>query len=65
RAFRKAAEHGHAEAQYNLGVMYIYGDGVAQNDTEAARWLRKAAAQGYDGVEKALKNLKFTYSTIN
>ena len=36
RGFRVHAEQGHAEAQYNLGVMYA-------NDAEAVKWLRKAA----------------------
>jgi len=42
----KAADQGDAQAQYNLGVMYDKGEGVAQNKTEAAHWYRKAADQG-------------------
>ena len=41
------AEQGVAEAQYNLGVMYAYGQGVRQDYAEAVRWYRKAAEQGY------------------
>ena len=33
--YRKAAVRGHAEAQYNLGVMYAEGEGVPKDDTEA------------------------------
>ncbi len=40
------AEQGDAEAQNNLGVMYGHGWGVAQDDTEAVTWYRKAAEQG-------------------
>jgi TPR repeat protein len=29
--YRKAAEQGLSEAQYNLGVMYANGEGVAQD----------------------------------
>src|SRR5437870_9421723 len=36
-----------AEAQFNLGVMYHEGRGVSQDDAEAAKWYRQAAAQGY------------------
>ena len=43
----KAANQGHAGAQYNLGVMYEQGQGVAQNNVEAVRWYRKAADQGH------------------
>jgi hypothetical protein len=38
-----------AEAQFNLGIMYMNGQGVAQDDTEAVRWFRKAADQS-DGL---------------
>lgn len=44
--FRKAAEQGCAEAQTLLGFMYYFGQGVANDDVEAAEWLRKAAKQG-------------------
>ena len=39
RWYRKAAEQGHAEAQYNLGSCYDNGDGVAKDEIEAyAYW---------------------------
>ena len=44
--YRKAAEQGVAEAQYNLGVMYDNGRGVRQDDAQAVHWYRKAAEQG-------------------
>ena len=33
-------------AQYNLGVMYANGQGVAKDESTAAEWYRKAAEQG-------------------
>ena len=45
-ACQKAAEEGHAKAQYNLGVMYAKGRGVSQDDNEAVSWYRRAAEQG-------------------
>ena len=45
KEYREAAEEGDAEAQSNLGVMYVKGQGVAQDDAEAVRWFRKAAEQ--------------------
>jgi TPR repeat protein len=44
--YRKAAMQGGASAQYNLGFMYLNGQGVPQNYAEAAKWYRKAAEQG-------------------
>ena len=36
-----------AQAQYNLGICYAAGQGVRQDDKEAAKWWRKAAEQGH------------------
>jgi len=33
--------------EYNLGVMYETGDGIAKDSTQAAQWYRKAAEQGH------------------
>ena len=44
---RRAAEAGHARAQYLLGLFYSRGWGVRQDDAEAERWLERAASQAY------------------
>ena len=46
KELRPAAEQGHADAQYSLGLMYAEGQGVPTDDTEVAKWFRKAAEQG-------------------
>ncbi len=46
KEWRPLAEQGHAEAQYNLGVLYDQGRGVSQDYQEALRWYRRAADQG-------------------
>lgn len=46
--YRLAAEQGEASAQYMLGSMYYYGDGVAQNYAEAIKWYRLAGGQGQE-----------------
>ena len=43
---RRLADKGDANAQYQLGHIYAYGEGVAQNYAEALTWLEKAAANG-------------------
>jgi TPR repeat protein len=45
--YRKAAEQGHAEAQFKLGAMCFSGDGVLQDDAGAVKWYRMAAEQGH------------------
>ncbi len=47
RLIRPLANDGDAAAQFNLGVMYLTGHGVQQDDAAAALWFRKAAEQGY------------------
>jgi TPR repeat protein len=42
----QGADQGDAYAQYNIGVLYRDGSGMAQNFTEAANWFRKAADRG-------------------
>ncbi|WP_188630951.1 SEL1-like repeat protein [Oceanisphaera marina] len=44
--FFRAAEQGYAGAQYNLGLMYLRGEGVPQNDVVAYAWASAAAANG-------------------
>ena len=48
---KKAADQGNAKAQYNLGVMYDKGTGVAQDYKEAIKWYQKAADQGYASAQ--------------
>jgi len=43
--FRKSAEQGYAPGQYNLGVMYMEGSGMAKDANEAVKWFLKAAEQ--------------------
>jgi TPR repeat protein len=41
------AESGDAEAQYNIGWMYLNGYGLAMNDSLALDWWQRASDQGY------------------
>lgn len=43
---QKVAGEGKSCAQYDLGVIYAYGDGVPKDEAKAAAWYQKAAAQG-------------------
>ena len=40
------AKSGNSEAQYQLGRMYMDGEGVKQNDQKAIEWFRNSAEQG-------------------
>jgi hypothetical protein len=43
---REMALQGLADAQFNLGMRYYNGEGVAKDALEAVKWFRKAADQG-------------------
>jgi len=45
------AAQGDAKAQLQLGLRYYEGDGVIQNDKEAAKWFALAAKQGLPEAE--------------
>ncbi len=55
---RARAEAGDVETQYNLGVMYDFGEGVPQDDVEAVAWYRQAAEEGHASAQY---NLGVTY----
>ena len=54
--FKPIAEQGDARAQYYLGVLYKFGEGLSQNDVEAEKWFQLASkklpelAEGGDAV---------------
>lgn len=50
-----AATHGNSKAQYALGYMYYYGEGVKANQQLARAWFIKAAAGGNQKAAKALQ----------
>ena len=52
--FRKAAEQGVAEAQFNLGCAYANGEGVTKDVDKAVKWYRKAAEQSYPSAQCSL-----------
>ena len=47
KEWRPLAEQGDSYAQYNLGLMYDYGEGVIEDYTLAVYWYRQAAEQSH------------------
>ena len=56
---RELAYAGDVKAQVQLGVIYLTGDGVKKDDTEAVKWLRKAADQDNAIGERYLAEMYF------
>jgi TPR repeat protein len=55
--FKKAAEQGHAPAQFKLGVRYEYGEGVLQDFVIAHMWYNISGSRGYSKARSALSEL--------
>lgn len=58
--YLKAAEQGDVDAQFNMGVYFRNGTGVAQDLHKAAQWFQKAAEQGDAEALDALQKLGLT-----
>lgn len=52
-----AARDGDARAAYNIGQLYRHGDGVAQDDAEAARWFLAAARGGLAQAQEMIGSM--------
>ncbi|MBM4312771.1 MAG: SEL1-like repeat protein [Deltaproteobacteria bacterium] len=44
-------------AQYNLGQMYLLGQGIPPDRDLAVQWFDKAAKQGFEPAKKKLHSL--------
>jgi uncharacterized protein len=56
---RAAATYRNPDAQFEVGKMYLDGDGVRPNVRQAGRWLQLAAEKGHAGAQATLGNLLF------
>lgn len=51
------AAKGQPDAQYAIGYMYFYGQGVIENHKKACCWIKKAAVSGQPDALVAMKIL--------
>lgn len=47
KEWRPLAEQGNPAARYNVGLLYLGGQGVPQDYANAVKWFRRSAEQGY------------------
>lgn len=47
KSFGRSAKNGNTEAQYQIGIMFLEGQGMKANPEDAAYWFRKAAQNGH------------------
>ena len=62
--FKKAADHGEARSQYELGALYAKGSGTVENDQEAFKWFWRSAESGYSDAENILGRMYLGYKDI-
>lgn len=55
--FRRAAELGHPQSQFNLAAMYLNGQGLAKDPDEALAWMIVAVDNGSMDAAAELKSL--------
>ena len=55
KEFQRLAKLGHKDAIYNVGVMYLYGQGVRKNLVLAHSWFSLAADYGLDEARSAAR----------
>jgi len=56
---RAAASYRNPVAQFEMGRMYLSGEGVHQNVQQAGRWLHLATEKGHSGAQALLGNLLY------
>lgn len=56
---RAAATYRNPVAQFEMGKMYLFGDGIRQNVKQAGRWLQLATEKGHSGAQALLGNLLY------
>lgn len=55
---KQNAISGNPSSQYDLGMRYVKGDGVEQDDKQALQWLKLAADSGHGRARKELAALE-------
>ncbi len=55
---------GNAEAQYAVGYMYYYGNGVTQDTDVGTIWIQRSARQGYKPAQDALNMINAEHTDV-
>ncbi len=59
KIYQQAAKQGDTKSEYNLGLMYLSGDGVKQNNSEALKWFTLSANGGFAEAQYRLGVIYF------
>ncbi len=64
RRWLKLAEESNGAAQYNIGLMHYYGQGVAKDPVEAYKWFLLADRNGVEQGRKAIERVAHRLSPL-
>lgn len=53
--FKNVSERGITDAHYNLGLLYLDGHGVEQNQEQAEQLIKKAANNGHEKARQLVE----------
>jgi len=56
--YKKSAINGNAEAQFQLGLLYIDGEMMIENREEGMFWVEQAAEQGHERAKTVFESLE-------
>ena len=59
------AKQGNPQAEYVVGYLYYYGQGIAADSDQAKFWIRKSAEQGHLPAQQALSLINDSESTLS
>lgn len=62
---QQVAKQGEPEAMYQLGILYLIGDGVTKSYQQGIRWVEDAAMQGYPDAQSMAANLRYKEAQEN
>jgi TPR repeat protein len=56
--FSKAAELGHAQSQYIVGLMYYFGEGIPKDESKGVQLIKQSAQNGFEEARKVIDEYK-------
>ena len=58
KTFEAAAKNNDGCAQFQLGMMHMYGRGTKEDGAKAKEWFKKSAANGFEKAKTQLSQTK-------
>jgi TPR repeat protein len=60
--YQRAADKGHPEAQYDLGICFVTGQGMRKDEGRGLELMKRAAEQGQTGARTVGPRINLTFA---